>query len=91
MENYHILIVDDDKDLSMIISDMLTGYGYHVTCAKDSEEAFSLLSCHAYHLLLLDINLPDSDGFALCRELRHIGVRPRTLILNFTFYVPLNS
>lgn len=76
MENYHILIVDDDKDLSMIISDMLTGYGYHVTCAKDSEEAFSLLSCHAYHLLLLDINLPDSDGFALCRELRRVSTVP---------------
>ena len=76
MENYNILIVDDDKDLSMIISDMLTGYGYHVTCAKDSEEAFALLSCHAYHLLLLDINLPDSDGFALCRELRRVSTVP---------------
>lgn len=72
----HILIIDDDEDLSFIISDMLTHYDYDVTCAKDSEEAFALLSDHSYHLILLDINLPDTTGFELCKELRKVSSVP---------------
>ena len=44
MSEKHLLIIDDDEDLSFIISDMLESYGYQVTCAESSEEAFSLLS-----------------------------------------------
>lgn len=72
----HILIIDDDKELSFIISEMLEGYGYIVTCAETSEEAFTLLSDNIYHLILLDINLPDSTGFELCRELRQVSTVP---------------
>lgn len=71
-----ILIIDDDEDLSFIISEMLESYGYSVTCATDSERAFELLSENTYHLILLDINLPDTTGFELCRELRRISTVP---------------
>lgn len=71
-----ILIIDDDEDLSMIISDMLESYGYNVTCAVDSEQAFDLLSTNTYHIILLDINLPDSDGFEICKELRQTSTVP---------------
>lgn len=71
-----ILIIDDDEDLSFIISEMLESYGYGVTCAHDSESAFELLSENTYHLILLDINLPDTTGFELCRELRRISTVP---------------
>lgn len=71
-----ILIIDDDEDLSMIISDMLQSYGYKVTCAENSETAFDLLSENTYHIILLDINLPDSDGFELCKELRRTSTIP---------------
>lgn len=76
MVQKQILIIDDDKDLSMIISDLLESYGYGVTCAPDSETAFLLLSDNIFHLILLDINLPDSTGFELCRELRHVSSVP---------------
>ncbi len=66
----NILIVDDEEELSEIISDMLEEYGYDVRVAKDGETAFDLLSKQAFHLILLDINLPDGTGFALCQELR---------------------
>ena len=71
-----ILIIDDDEDLSLIISDMLESYGYAVTCVTDSETAFRLLSENVYHLILLDINLPDMTGFELCRELRRVSTVP---------------
>ena len=73
---YSILIIDDDSDLHVVIADMLTGYGYRVTSAFSAEEAFELLSKNTYHLILLDINLPDSDGFALCKELRTVSTVP---------------
>ena len=71
-----ILIIDDDADLTLIISDMLESYGYSVTCAETAEQAFSLLSDRSFALLLLDINLPDSTGFELCRELRRVSTVP---------------
>ncbi|MBE6136820.1 MAG: response regulator transcription factor [Erysipelotrichaceae bacterium] len=74
--NMEILIIDDDKDLSFIISDMLEGYGYNVTCATTAEKAFELLSYNKYHLILLDINLPDYTGFELCKELRKLSAVP---------------
>lgn len=76
MSQKHILIIDDDEDLSFIITDMLENYGYTVTCAPDSETAFALLSENTYHLILLDINLPDTTGFELCKELRQVSTVP---------------
>ena len=71
-----ILIIDDDEDLSMIISDMLTDQGYLVTLAGDSETAFGLLSERKFDLILLDINLPDAIGFDVCKELRRVSEVP---------------
>ncbi len=75
-ENKKILIVDDDEDLSFIISEMLSSYDYAVTCATTGEEAFALLSQEMFHLILLDINLPDETGFELCTELRKVSTVP---------------
>ena len=71
-----VLIVDDDLDLSMVISDMLEDYGYSVETADSAEAAFSALETKRNDLLLLDINLPDSTGFELCRELRRASDVP---------------
>ena len=71
-----ILIIDDDADLSFVISDMLEGYGYKVTAAETAEEAFGLLSKNSFDLILLDINLPDSTGFEICSELRRVSDVP---------------
>lgn len=71
-----ILIIDDDTDLSLILSDMLESYGYKVTCAAHSEQAFELLASSVFHLILLDINLPGTTGFELCRELRRVSTIP---------------
>lgn len=71
-----ILIVDDDRDLSFIISEMLKEHGYSVITAESGEEAFDLLSRRSFHLILLDINLPDTTGLELCRELRKVSQVP---------------
>lgn len=71
-----VLIIDDDEDLSFIICEMLESYGYNVTCAESSERAFELLECNTYHVILLDINLPDATGFEICEELRKNSTTP---------------
>ena len=76
MTNHKILIIDDDEDLSQIISDMLEFSGYSVTTASSGDEAIELLSSNSYHVILLDINLPDTNGFELCRQLRENSVVP---------------
>ena len=71
-----ILMIDDDEDLSFIIAEMLENYDYHVTCVESSEKGFELLAEHTYHLILLDINLGNTSGFELCRELRKVSTVP---------------
>lgn len=72
----HILIVDDDDDLSFIITEMLESYGYEVSRAGNVAEAFDMLSGNKYHLVLLDINLPETTGFEICKELRKVSSVP---------------
>ncbi|MDE7399429.1 MAG: response regulator transcription factor [Oscillospiraceae bacterium] len=72
----HILIVDDDNDLSFIISEMLESYGYEVSHAENAAAAFDMLSENKYHLVLLDINLPETTGFEICKELRKVSSVP---------------
>lgn len=71
-----VLVVDDDEDLSMIVQDLLEDYGYDVTLAPDSEVAYELLEKQSYHLIILDINLPDTTGFEVCKELRKLSTVP---------------
>ena len=72
----NILIIDDDRDLSGILSDMLEDYGYHTAVAGDGEEALEMLAKQTFHLIILDINLPGQTGFDLCRELRETSTVP---------------
>ncbi len=72
----NILIIDDDRDLSGILSDMLEDYGYHTAVAGDGEEALEMLAEQTFHLIILDINLPGQTGFDLCRELRETSTVP---------------
>ena len=76
MNKYKILIVDDDTDLSMLIMDMLEDNGYIATNVTTLDDAYELLEKEQFHLILLDINLPDGTGFELCQELRRVSNVP---------------
>jgi DNA-binding response OmpR family regulator len=71
-----ILIIEDDMDLAMIVSDMLEDYGYGTVHAKDGQEAYELLADRRFDLILLDINLPFGTGFEVCLELRKVSGVP---------------
>ncbi|MEY8265610.1 response regulator transcription factor [Lachnospiraceae bacterium 64-25] len=71
-----LLIIEDDMDLAKITSDMLKSYGYEVETVRDCEGAFAILTDTQFHLILMDINLPDGTGFEVCRELRKVSKIP---------------
>ena len=71
-----ILIIEDDNDLAGITGDMLQNYGYEVRRAENCEAAFHILTDEQFHLLLVDINLPDGSWFDVCRELRRVSKVP---------------
>ena len=73
---YKILLVDDDNDLSFIISESLSKYGYITTHASTAEEAYEILEKNTFHIIILDINLPDSSGFSICKEIRTMSQVP---------------
>lgn len=58
----HVLLVDDDSNLLMIVSDRLMNAGYRVSQASNLREALELLERESFHLVLLDIYLPDQNG-----------------------------
>lgn len=65
-----ILIVDDDKELRELLTDLLNKYGYEVESAANGAQMFEKLSMHNIELIILDIRLPGEDGFSLCQKLR---------------------
>lgn len=67
---YNILIVDDDKDIREMIALLMSKTGYNYASACDGDEALSLCSKKSFDVVLLDIMMPNMDGYAFCNELR---------------------
>jgi DNA-binding response OmpR family regulator len=57
-----ILVVDDEPTISVICDRVLTGEGFTVDLAEDSEKAQNLIATNEYDLILLDIKMPGIDG-----------------------------
>jgi len=70
MSNGRILVVEDDFDISNMLRIYFTGQGYNVEVASRGSDALALTRKQSPDLIVLDIMLPDMDGYAVCRELR---------------------
>lgn len=66
----YILIVDDIADNLNLLSDMLAQRGYNVQIALSGPEAFTSIEQKQPDLILLDIQMPDMDGYEVCRRLK---------------------
>lgn len=65
----HILIVEDEKPISNLIRLSLKKAGYDCTCAYDGAEAADILEERRFDLILLDVMLPEIDGFSLMYQI----------------------
>ncbi|MDN3954051.1 response regulator transcription factor [Sporolactobacillus laevolacticus] len=70
MENYNVLVVDDDKEIRDVIGIYLKNEGINVLKAEDGLEAIDVLRCQTVHLILLDIMMPHMDGIQTTFKIR---------------------
>ena len=77
-----ILVLEDDGVLNGMIGYHLSRAGYAVTAARTLAEATAALAEKTFAMALLDVNLPDGDGFAFCRTLK--AAQPAAMVLFLT-------
>lgn len=75
-----ILIVEDDKELADLLTDFLRAEGYTVSAVDSGDRAVQLFERYGARLVMLDINLPDMNGFAVCSKLREKADTPILIV-----------
>ncbi|MBD2768940.1 response regulator [Hymenobacter sp. BT664] len=68
----HILIVDDEPNIVMSLEFLMRKNGYQVSIARNGAEALAAVAQTPYNLVLLDVMMPDVDGYQVCRQLRQL-------------------
>ena len=85
MEMNRILCVDDDISMLVTIEDILINAGYAVTLAKSGKQALEYLERgFEYSLILLDVDMPEMDGYQTFEEIRKIDISKNTPIIFLT-------
>lgn len=67
---YTILVLEDNVELNQTITYALKKEGYHIFSAHSCKEAEKFAENESFHLTILDVNLPDGDGFQFCKWLK---------------------
>jgi two-component system OmpR family response regulator len=76
-----ILVVDDETSISDLISTSLRFVGFDVRTAATGSQALTVAEEFKPHAIILDVMLPDQDGFEVCRQIRNEGVNVGVLFL----------
>lgn len=79
---YKILIVEDEENMRLGLKDNLEFEGYEVDFAIEGNEGLKKVLENKYHLILLDVMLPNKSGFEICKEARAKGIK--TPIIHLT-------
>ncbi|MFD2046602.1 VanR-ABDEGLN family response regulator transcription factor [Ornithinibacillus salinisoli] len=66
----NILVVDDEKEIADLVKLYLSNEGYTVTVIHSGKEALESITVNQYDLAILDIMLPDVNGFSICQKIR---------------------
>jgi two-component system OmpR family response regulator len=76
-----VLLVEDDPSLGTVLQRALTEEGHAVDLERTLGGARRAVAINSYHLIVLDLGLPDGDGLTLCREVRAAELAARVLVL----------
>ncbi|KIL35998.1 transcriptional regulator [Cohnella kolymensis] len=77
----HIAVIDDDEKITSLLRRSLAFEGYEVTTAPDGTAGLNLLSRRNADLVILDVMMPNMDGWEVCRRLREAGIKTPVLLL----------
>src|SRR4051812_30558773 len=81
MQNYHLLMIDDDKELCDLLNPLLNKENFRVTSVHDGHAGLKEALAHPYDIVVLDVMLPSMNGFEVLRELQ---ARTETPVLMLT-------
>lgn len=73
---YHILVVDDEAKIRQIIKKYADFEGHTVTEAEDGIQAVELCKKEKFDIIVIDVMMPELDGFSACKEIRKISQAP---------------
>ena len=76
----HLLIVDDDERIRILLQKFLMRNGFLVTAARDAQHARRILTGLDFDMLILDVMMPGEDGLSLCRSIRETRQTPILLL-----------
>ena len=76
-----VLVVDDEENITFLLGSALRHFGFDVTTAASGRQGLDAVREFAPDLVLLDVMLPDLDGFEVCRRMRQDGERVPVLFL----------
>ena len=76
-----ILVVDDEESLSEMVSSALRFAGYTVRTESNGFDALRTIKAATPDLIVLDVNMPEMDGFEVCRRIRRDGVQTPVIFL----------
>ena len=86
-QKQHILVVDDSEDMRDLLQRLLERAGYHVVLAEDGQASLTQAKLHHPDLVLMDLSLPDMDGWEAVRHLRKMPEFRTTPIIAVTAHV----
>jgi two-component system KDP operon response regulator KdpE len=75
-EHSHILVVDDEPQITRVLRTALTAQGYDIRVANDGEMALEIMKDWAPNLIITDLSMPRLDGVQLCRRVRAVSQVP---------------
>lgn len=75
-EHPHILVVDDESQITRVLRTSLSAHGYDIRVANSGEMALEIMKDWAPNLIITDLSMPNVDGVQLCREVRSISEVP---------------
>jgi two-component system alkaline phosphatase synthesis response regulator PhoP len=76
-----ILLVEDEQGLIITLTDRLRSEGFDVVSAADGKSGFDLASSESFDLIILDVMLPNKNGYDVARDLRQRGIATPILML----------
>ena len=76
----NLLIADDNEQILDVLKEYAIKENYHVYTAKTGKEALKEFNKRSYHAILLDVMMPEIDGFEVCREIRRNSMVPIIMI-----------
>jgi two-component system OmpR family response regulator len=79
--NATILVVDDEDSLTDLVSSALRFAGYEVRTESNGFDALRTIRSEAPDLIVLDVNMPELDGFEVCRRIRRDGLQTPVIFL----------